>query len=317
MRGKVIRSTGSWFQVRADDRSVFDCRLAGQFRMKGLRTTSPLAAGDEVVFELKDGQGWITERSERRNYIIRKSVNLSKEAHVIACNLDQSILVVSLSPPRTLYGFIDRFLATSEAYSIPSVLAVNKMDLYDEERDSEEWAYMQKVYQTAGYPVFGLSALSGEGMDEFRALLKGKTSLISGNSGVGKSSLVNALNPLLDLRTGVLSAAHHKGQHTTTFAELFELSDEGGIWAEIIDTPGIKSFGLVDMEAAEISHYFPEIFGLSSHCRFGNCLHIEEPNCAVMEAVEAGQLAPTRYESYLRMVSGVEDESAYRHDEHG
>lgn len=270
-----------------------------------------------MEFEIRDGQGWIVDRAERRNYIIRRSVNLSKEAHVIAANMDQSVLVVSLAPPRTLYGFIDRFLATSEAYAIPSALVVNKMDLYDEARDADEWAYLKAVYESIGYPVLPVSASTGAGMDALRALLRDKVSLMSGNSGVGKSSLINALDPELHLRTGVLSSAHAKGQHTTTFAELFELRDAEGVWAEIIDTPGVKSFGLVDMEAAEMGHYFPEIFRLSTQCRFHNCVHREEPGCAVLSALENNGLAPTRYESYVRMMDGVDDESPYRHDERG
>ncbi|MBI1316962.1 ribosome small subunit-dependent GTPase A [bacterium] len=317
MKGKVVRVTGKWTRLRYNNSDYIDCLLSGQLRLENYRTTSPLAAGDEVEFEIRDGQGWIVDRAERRNYIIRRSVNLSKEAHVIAANLDQSVLVVSLAPPRTLYGFIDRFLATSEAYSIPSALVVNKMDLYDESRDADEWAYLKAVYEGIGYPVLPVSAVTGAGMDALRALLRDKVSLMSGNSGVGKSSMINALDPELHLRTGALSSAHSKGQHTTTFAELFELRDAQGVWAEIIDTPGVKSFGLVDMEAAQMGHYFPEIFTLSAECRFHNCVHREEPGCAVLNALENNGLAPTRYESYVRMMDGVEDESPYRHDERG
>lgn len=308
IRAKVIRSTGSWYKVLTETGQEVQCRLAGQFRMKGIKNTNPIAVGDWVHFELgKDGTGYIHRLEARENYIIRRSVNLAKRTHIIAANIDQSLLIVSLVPPRTLMGFIDRFLVTAEAYSIPSLIVVNKQDLHTEEEE-EELRYLQVAYQSAGYEVLVCSASSGVGIELLRERLAYKVSMLSGNSGVGKSSLINAVDPALDLRTKEISKAYQLGQHTTTFAELFPLQFGG----QIIDTPGIKSFGLIDIEREELSHYFPEIFSLSATCKFHNCVHLAEPGCAVREAYEEQKLAPTRYENYLKILEGDEDESVYR-----
>ena len=311
MRGKVIKSTGSWYIVRDDSNRVVACRLAGHFRTRNIKNTNPISVGDWVDFEDEaDNKGYIIELEKRKNYIIRKSVNLSKRAHIIAANLDQSFLIIALVPPKTQLGFVDRFLATSEAYDIPTHIIVNKCDLHTDEEEAD-LEYVRAVYERAGYPVHIVSTLTGEGIENLKAILKGQTTLVSGNSGVGKSSLINALDPGFTLRTKEVSKQHLQGQHTTTFAELFELS----FGAEIIDTPGIKSFGLLDMEKEEISDYFPEIFELSKECKFHNCLHLEEPGCAVVKAYEENQLAPSRYESYRRMLASEEDQGPYRLDE--
>lgn len=311
MTGTVIRSTGSWYSVKLEDETLLDCRIKGKFRIQGIRSTNPVAVGDHVEVEMEEDQdrGIITAIHDRKNYIVRKSVNLSKKTHILAANLDQAILVTTVAQPKTLYGFIDRFLATCEAYDVPAVMVFNKMDIYDEEQLAE-LEYMQAAYGRAGYKYIETSVLENFNMDGFGDLLKEKTSLIAGHSGVGKSSLINAVEPGLDLKTQRISDAHGQGQHTTTFAEMFELSNGGAI----IDTPGIRGFGLIDMEKEEIGDYFPEIFELKSDCRFHNCLHLEEPGCAVKEALDAGTLAPTRYQSYFWMVTGNEDDNPYRQD---
>ncbi len=311
MTGTVIRSTGSWYSVKLEDGTLLDCRIKGKFRIQGIRSTNPVAVGDHVEVEMEEDQdrGIITAIHDRKNYIVRKSVNLSKKTHILAANLDQAILVTTVAQPKTLYGFIDRFLATCEAYDVPAVMVFNKMDIYDEEQLAE-LEYMQAAYGRAGYKYIETSVLENFNMDGFGDLLKEKTSLIAGHSGVGKSSLINAVEPGLDLKTQRISDAHGQGQHTTTFAEMFELSNGGAI----IDTPGIRGFGLIDMEKEEIGDYFPEIFELKSDCRFHNCLHLEEPGCAVKEALDAGTLAPTRYQSYFWMVTGNEDDNPYRQD---
>lgn len=307
-KAKVIRSTGSWYRLRTEAGEEISCRLAGQFRAKGIQNTNPVAVGDQVAFST-DGKGTAVIRviDARKNYLIRKSVNLAKRAHIIAANLDQSFLIVSLVPPRTNYGFIDRFLVTCEAYGISTHLVVNKSDLHGPEAE-QELVYLEKAYRSAGYQVWTVSAHTGKGVEELRAQMKGQVNLLSGNSGVGKSSLINRLDPSLELRTQEISAAHQLGQHTTTFAEMFPLASGG----DVIDTPGIKSFGLLDMEKQEIGHYFPELFALSASCRFSNCMHMEEPGCAVREAYEHQQLAPTRYENYVKILSGEDEESVYR-----
>jgi ribosome biogenesis GTPase len=310
MKGKVTKSTGSWYIVKVSETAYYNCRLAGQFRLKGIKNTNPIAVGDRVVFEVRpDGKGLIVDLLDRKNYIIRKSVNLSKQGHIIAANLDQSLLIISLASPKTLLGFIDRFLVTAEAYSIPSLLVLNKSDLITPELEPE-LRYLKTAYSQAGYPFLQVSAQTKEGIDSLREKLRGKTTLVSGNSGVGKSSLINALAPDLDLKTQILSKMHKQGQHTTTFAELFTLDAS----TEIIDTPGIKGFGLVDMQKSEIGHYFPEIFELSDGCRFNNCLHVEEPGCAVRAAYEEGELAPSRYERYLSILSSKDEDGPYRSD---
>ena len=311
MKGTVLKSTGSWYSVLLEGGEVRECRLKGKFRMHGIKSTNPIAVGDHVVVEAEgdEGQGLITALLERKNYIIRRSVNLSKRTHIIAANVDQAVLVVSLAAPKTLPGFIDRFLVTAEAYRIPAIVVFNKVDLYSE-ADLADLEYFELVYQQAGYKTLITSATKKENTSAFKALLKDKVSLLSGNSGVGKSTLVNAVEPGLDLKTQMISSAHQQGMHTTTFAEMFPLSFGGFV----IDTPGIRGFGLVDMDKTEIGDYFPEIFRLKSKCRFNNCLHVNEPGCAVLQALENHEIAPTRYRSYLNSINGTEDDDTYRKD---
>ncbi|MDX5448162.1 MAG: ribosome small subunit-dependent GTPase A [Bacteroidota bacterium] len=311
MEGLVVKTTGSNVRVRTGNGDFYDCRIRGKLRMKGIRSTNPVAVGDRVLFDLEPGteRGVIHEIAERKNYIVRRSVNLSKETHILAANLDQALLVVTLAFPKTLLGFIDRFLVTAEAYDIPAILIFNKVDLYGEE-EKEELEYLELVYRNAGYQTLRTSATQGDGLEALKDLLKDRTSLISGHSGVGKSTLINQIAPGLDLKTAEISETHQQGQHTTTFAEMFFLPFGG----QIIDTPGIRGFGLVRMEKEEIGHYFPEIFSLSKQCRFHNCLHLQEPGCAVIEAVENHRLAPTRYQSYFNMINGLDDENPYRQD---
>lgn len=311
MRGRVFKSTGSRYEVQLEDDSKINCRIKGKLRLAGIKSTSPVAVGDYVDVEVQpDGEGLITAIEERHNHIVRRSVNLSKQTQVIAANLDQAILVVTLAYPVTYPRFIDRFLVTAEAYDIPAIVVFNKVDLYDE-ATLEDLAFYTQVYLDIGYQVLHTSATGNLGLDDFKALLAGKTSLISGHSGVGKSTLINCVEPGLDLRTARISDTHRQGQHTTTFAEMFSLSFGGAI----IDTPGIRGFGLVDMSREEIGDYFPEIFRLKEQCRFNNCMHLEEPGCAVKEALDNHKLAFTRYESYLSFVSGDEDEP-YRTADH-
>ncbi len=307
----VVRSTGSWYAVRLEDGRTMDCRIKGKFRIQGIRSTNPIAVGDSVVVEPEEGAetGVIVHINDRKNYIVRKSVNLSKKTHILAANLDQAVLVTTVAYPKTLFGFIDRFLATCEAYDVPAVMVFNKMDLYGEE-ELQELEYMKVAYERAGYSSIDTSVVNEHNLEAFEALLKDKTTLIAGHSGVGKSSLINAIQPELDLRTKRISDAHGQGQHTTTFAEMFELTFGGNI----IDTPGIRGFGLIDMEKEEIGDYFPEIFKLKKDCKFHNCLHLEEPGCAVKQALDEGALAPTRYQSYFWMVTGNEDDNPYRQD---
>ncbi|TSD64776.1 ribosome small subunit-dependent GTPase A [Inquilinus sp. KBS0705] len=300
MQGLVTKSTGSWYQVKAGNQ-VIDCRIKGKFRTKGITTTNPLAVGDVVDYEMEpeQGTGVITNLHQRKNYIIRKSINLSKQAQIIAANLDLALLVVTLASPRTSLGFIDRFLVTAEAYDIPACLIFNKLDLFSEE-GLEILADYQSIYQNIGYACYSVSALEGTNIDEVQTLLKDKVTLFSGHSGVGKSSLINRLLPNLDLRTHMISDWSDKGMHTTTFAEMFELP-QGGY---IIDTPGIRELGVIDIEKQELSHFFPEMRELMNQCRFNNCRHINEPGCAVLEAIEAGDIAFSRYDSYLSIYNG-------------
>lgn len=301
MEGLITKSTGSWYQVLTNDGQKYDCRIKGIFRTKGITTTNPIAVGDTVDFELEpeQGTGVITKLHPRKNYIIRKSINLSKQAQIIAANLDQAILVVTLASPRTSLGFIDRFLVTAEAYDIPASLVFNKLDLFSDE-GLEILADYKAIYENIGYPCYEVSALNGTNVEQVSAIIKGKMTLFSGHSGVGKSSLINALVPELKLRTTEISEWHDKGVHTTTFAEMFELP-QGGY---IIDTPGIRELGVIDIEKNELSHFFPEMRALLNQCRFNSCRHINEPGCAVIKAVEEGEIELSRYESYLSIYHG-------------
>lgn len=303
IKGTVIRSTGSWSSVMDEHGTVLDCRLRGQYRLKGLRTTSPISVGDKVEFEIEPetGKGVIQRIEERKNYIIRKSVNLSKEAHIIASNVDQALIIATVHLPRTSYGFIDRFLCTAEAYNIPAAVLINKCDLNTDEKSKALQDEYVATYEKVGYRVFIASALDGFGMDELKTWMKGKVTLVSGHSGVGKSTLINSLVPELNLRTAEISEVHSKGTHTTTFAEMFPLEGSG----YIIDTPGIKEFGMIDMDKYEISHFFPEIFRCSEHCRFNNCLHLNEPGCAVRKDVETSEIPATRYSSYISIIESI------------
>ena len=311
MKGVVLKSTGSWYQVRdLENRELFDCRIKGKFRVAGIKSTNPIAVGDFVEFELEEKderQGIIQAIEDRKNYIVRKSVNLSKRVHIIASNMDQTLLVTTLAQPMTSTGFMDRFLATAEAYSIPTVIVFNKIDVYGEE-ELMELEYREAVYGAIGYKVLKTSATQGQGLEELKEILKGKATLLSGHSGVGKSTLINAIEPSLNLRTGAVSSSHNKGQHTTTFAEMHPLQMGG----DIIDTPGIKGFGLVNMEDTDLSHFFPEIFAISKECKFHNCKHINEPQCAVKIALDEHKIAPTRYESYLNQLNDQDETTHYR-----
>jgi len=301
MEGLVTKSTGSWYQVLTNEGQKYDCRIKGIFRTKGITTTNPIAVGDRVDFEMEPEQGTavITKLHPRKNYIIRKSVNLSKQAQIIAANLDQALLIVTLASPRTSLGFIDRFLVTAEAYDVPAALVFNKLDLFSNE-GLEILAEYKAIYENIGYPCYEVSALNGTNVDQVSAIIKDKMTLFSGHSGVGKSSLINALVPELKLRTTEISEWHDKGVHTTTFAEMFELP-QGGY---IIDTPGIRELGVIDIEKNELSHFFPEMRALLNQCRFNSCRHINEPGCAVIKAVEEGEIELSRYESYLSIYSG-------------
>jgi len=311
MQGTVTKSTGSWYQVRTQSGELVQCRIVGKLRLRGIKSTNPVAVGDVVDFKMEEGEetGVISEIHDRKNYIIRKSVNLAKQTQIIAANLDQAVLIVTLDFPRTYPRFIDRFLVTAEAYSIPAVLVFNKVDLYNDAH-LDELEFYTYAYEDAGYAVLHTSVPGELGLEALKKQLADKTSLLSGHSGVGKSTLINTIEPTLDLKTKAISDSHHQGQHTTTFAEMFELSFGG----YIIDTPGIRGFGLVDMEKEEIGDYFPEIFRIKDQCKFNNCLHTEEPGCAVKEAVEAGELAYTRYDSYVNFVNGTDDDETYRKD---
>lgn len=307
MKGIVYKSTGSWYLVKTESHGFYDCRIKGKFRIKGIKSTNPVAVGDIVVFDIEDENkrtGIITKIEERENHIIRKSVNLSKQTHVIAANIDLVFLLVTLKNPVTFTTFIDRFLVTAEAYRIPAILLFNKIDTYSEQELEEVHALMD-LYQKIGYDCLEISAKTAQNLDLVKGKMKGKTVLFAGHSGTGKSTLVNKLEPDLNLKTSGISEQHRQGTHTTTFAEMHDL----GFGARIIDTPGIKGFGVVDMEKEEIGNYFPEFFALKPHCKFYNCLHLEEPKCAVKNALEKGKIAASRYESYLQM---MEREETYR-----
>ncbi|WP_242130619.1 ribosome small subunit-dependent GTPase A [Aestuariivivens marinum] len=311
MTGTVYKSTGSWYTVKTELGHVYECRIKGKFRIKGIKSTNPIAVGDVVDFELETNSdnvsGIIHKIHDRKNYIVRKAVNLSKQTHIIATNLDQVFLMITINNPPTLTSFIDRFLVTAEAYSIKTILLFNKVDTYDDETLMEV-KYLAHVYRNIGYECIGISAKTGKNIEKVKALMTGKVSMFSGHSGVGKSTLVNAIEPTLDLKTKEISSLHMQGQHTTTFAEMFDT----GFGAKIIDTPGIKGFGVVDMDKEEVGDYFPEIFKLKQDCKFNNCLHIQEPKCAVKKALDNNEIAYSRYRSYLQILQGEEEH--YRTD---
>ena len=302
MKGLVIRNTGSWYDVRTDDGQLLPCKVKGTVRLRGIRSTNPVAVGDWVEV----GGGFITEIHDRRNYIVRRASNLSKQSHIIAANVDVAALVVTIAHPETSTTFIDRFLASAEAYRVPVAILFNKTDLYDEDQQLQAERLMQ-LYRPLGYTCLPLSAETGQGLDDLRALLRGKTTLFSGNSGVGKSTLLNRLVPEARAKTAAISAAHDQGQHTTTFSEMYDLQGGGCI----IDTPGIRGFGTFDFGREEVSHYFREIFRIGQDCRFGNCTHTHEPGCAVQAALGNNEIAESRYRSYLSMLED-EDERKYR-----
>ncbi len=312
MTGIIYKSTGSWYTVKTELGVTYECRIKGKFRLKGLKSTNPIAVGDVVDFELETDNdqttGIINHIHDRKNYIVRKSVNLSKQTHIIASNIDQVFLLITLNNPPTLTSFIDRFLVTTQAYSIKTILLFNKIDTYDKDM-LKEVKFLEHTYQKIGYECLEISATTGKNIDQVKAMMEGKVSMFAGHSGVGKSTLVNSIEPNLDLKTKEISMQHSQGQHTTTFAEMYDLSFN----AKIIDTPGIKGFGIVDMNKEEIGDYFPEFFALKQDCKFNNCLHVEEPKCAVKDALEANQIAYSRYRSYLQMLEG--DNEHYRTEE--
>jgi ribosome biogenesis GTPase len=298
MEGLVVRNTGSWYTVKNSEGGLVDCKIKGNFRIKDIRSTNPISVGDKVEYTLADdGSAWIFAISDRKNYIIRRSSNLSKYSQILAANLDLVALVVTINYPETSTVFIDRFLATAEAYQVPACLIINKTDRYD----GNEMDYAQSLkflYETIGYPVYLVSALAKESLDELKDFLKDKITLISGNSGVGKSTIINQLIPHTEIRVGEISEYHNKGMHTTTFSEMFDLPHGGAI----IDTPGIKGFGTIDMDTYEVGHFFKEIFEFSKKCRFNNCTHIHEPECAVLEALKNSYISESRYKSYLSIL---------------
>ncbi len=311
-KGLVVRSTGSWYSVKSDTGETIDCRIKGKLRLKGVRTTNPVAVGDRVEFEVQHDEttkegitGVIKAIEPRINYIIRKASNLSKESQIIAANIDQAFLVVTVNYPVTLPGFIDRYLVSAQAYRIPACLIFNKLDLYNKSDYQKLEEYLQ-TYESIGYKCYQISALKNFNLDGLREDIKGKINLFSGLSGVGKSSILNRFEPSLSLKTDDISDYHQQGKHTTTFAEMFELGNDG----YLIDTPGIRGFGVIDMAKEEIPHYFPEMFDLLKECRFFNCSHTHEPGCAVKQALQEGRISISRYESYLSLMG--EDDSKYR-----
>jgi ribosome biogenesis GTPase / thiamine phosphate phosphatase len=311
MTGLVYKSTGSWYTVKSAAGDFIDCRIKGKFRMKGIKSTNPIAVGDIVDYDLEETSdtvtGTIHNIHERKNYIVRKSVNLSHQMHIIASNVDYVFLLITINNPPTTFNFIDRFLVTAEAYGIETILVFNKIDTFAD-ATLDEQLYMQHIYQKIGYKCLRLSAIANKGIDELKKLMVDKVTMFSGHSGVGKSTLVNAMEPSLNLKTKNISEQSKQGQHTTTFAEMFDLS----FGARIIDTPGIKGFGIVDMEKEELSGYFPEFFSLKDQCKFNNCLHKDEPHCAIKSALERDEISWTRYNSYLKMLEG--DDGHYRVD---
>lgn len=301
MKGVVTKSTGSWYHVRAEDGRVWQCRIKGKFRIQGIKSTNPIAVGDFVDIDVEDeaaNEALIYNLYDRENYIVRKSINLSKQTHIIAANLDQAILIATLINPRTSFGFIDRFLVTAEAYHIPAIIVFNKIDIYEQD-DMDYLLEIQKMYEDVGYKVLLCSTFTKQGLDEVQSLIKNKTTLISGHSGVGKSSLINLLLPDVHLKTSEISDYSSKGVHTTTFAEMYELPNGGSI----IDTPGIRELGVVDIEDEQLSHYFPEMRNELKNCKFHNCIHVNEPGCAIKKAVDENRISLIRYESYLSILA--------------
>lgn len=306
MNGVVTKSTGSFYWVRTQEHKVYQCRIRGKFRTRGIKSTNPVTVGDHVDFEIdpKEGTGIITRIHDRKNYIIRKSVKLSKQTHIIAANIDQAFLLITLDHPKTFPAFIDRFLATAEAYHIETILLFNKIDLLEGDLKQKK-EKLKDLYQKIGYTCIDISATEGLNIGRIKAMMIGQTSMFSGHSGVGKSTLINAISPSLNLKTAALSEQHRQGQHTTTFAEMFVIETEPESY--IIDTPGIKGFGVVDFAESEVGDYFREFFELKHLCKFNNCLHVNEPKCAVKEAIENGDIAPSRYRSYLQILAGEEE----------
>jgi ribosome biogenesis GTPase len=303
MTGLIVKHTGSNYMVRSDNGQLFLSTVRGKLRLKDMKTTNPIAVGDKVTFDAVSGnEGIITGIEPRKNYIIRRSTNLSRQAHILAANIDKVFLIVTLIQPETRYEFIDRFLVTAEAYKIPVMIVINKIDILDTKELQEELDYFKYVYSSAGYPILEVSALKNINIDKIKSEIPGKISLFSGNSGVGKSAIMNSLSVDLNRKTGEISKAHSKGTHTTTFYEMFEI-DNGFI----IDSPGIKGFGLIDIDKSEVYHFFPEIFRVSAGCKFGMCSHTHEPECAVKAAVESGEISESRYISYLKILEGNDD----------
>lgn len=305
MKGIVVKSTGSWYNVKLENGDVVEARIQGKFRIQGIRSTNPVAVGDLVTIKQDENlNNVITEIADRKNYIVRKSINLSKHSHIIAANIDQAILIVTISQPKTTTGFIDRFLISAEAYHIPTILVFNKIDIYNKV-ELDELKTLMNIYTKIGYQCIAVSALNNENLEANKDILKNKTSVVSGHSGVGKSTLLNTIEPTLDLKTSTISEMHEQGKHTTTFAEMFDLSFGG----YIIDTPGVKAFGLIDFDKADLSHYFLEMRAILDHCQYSNCQHINEPKCAVKDAVAKNEIADFRYNNYLSMYNDDEEEN--------